>query len=40
MTNNGLWKDGRYPEASWLQEGYINDDDFAYHVEAALGRFF
>jgi hypothetical protein len=37
MVNNGLWKDDRYPACGWLEEGHLDEEEFAQQVDAAMG---
>jgi hypothetical protein len=37
MANNGLWKDDGYLACGWLDEGHLDEEEFALQVDAAMG---
>jgi hypothetical protein len=37
MANNGLWKDDRYLACGWLEEGHLDEEEFAQQVDVAMG---
>jgi hypothetical protein len=37
MANNGLWKDDQYLACGWLDEGRLDEEEFAQQVDVATG---